>query len=55
MSKVGHVQIYSSVWKLVQEQLSRCLEALRDENAKTAAHIQSLKKRRANLSVRTRL
>ncbi|XP_011604776.2 E3 ubiquitin-protein ligase TRIM39 isoform X1 [Takifugu rubripes] len=36
-----------------QEQLSRCLEELQHENAKTAAHIQSLKKRRANLSKST--
>lgn len=54
-SEVGHVQNDLSVWKLVQEQLWRSLEELQDENAKTAAHIQSLKKRRANLSVSTRL
>lgn len=55
LSEVGHVQNYLSVWKLVQEQLARCLQELQDENAKSAAHIQSLKKRRANLSVSTRL
>lgn len=42
------------MWKLVQEQLSRCLQQLQDEKAKTDAHVQSLKKRRANLTVSTR-
>lgn len=43
------------MWKLVQEQLSRCLEQLQDEKAKADAHVQSLKTRRANLTVSTRL
>ena len=35
----------------LQEQLSRHLEELKAEEARTEAHLQSLKKRKTNLSV----
>ncbi|XP_026154868.1 tripartite motif-containing protein 14 [Mastacembelus armatus] len=38
-----------------QEQLSRCLEELQAERSKTEAHIQSLKKRKADLSRSTEM